>query len=83
MSLKRPFELETINIYDAGQEQCVFYECTVAIALTTTNVRWRGKFKYEIPVLMMKGRIQAKGRWGESEIMKALEAHNSLKESET
>ncbi|KAG8919291.1 hypothetical protein FRC01_001363 [Tulasnella sp. 417] len=52
---KRPFELETINIYDEGRE------------------KWRGKYKYEIPVLHLNDKMQAKGRWGEPEILKALE----------
>ncbi|KAG8938235.1 hypothetical protein FRC00_000421, partial [Tulasnella sp. 408] len=44
--------------------------------------RWRGKYKYEIPVLHLNDKMQAKGRWGEPEILKALEWYDSLKPEE-
>ena len=52
---QRPFELETVNIQEAGQE------------------RWKRKYVYWIPALHLEGKEVAKGRWGESEVLKALD----------
>ena len=35
--------------------------------------RWKRKYVYWIPALHIDGKEVAKGRWGESEILKALE----------
>ncbi|KAG8863067.1 hypothetical protein FRB96_009247 [Tulasnella sp. 330] len=59
-----PFEVDTVNIYDQGQE------------------RWKRRYVYEIPVLMLGDEIKAKGRWGESEVLKALQEFRQKQEEE-
>lgn len=47
--------------------------------LSTINIqdvgqeRWKRKYVYWIPALHLEGKEVAKGRWGESEILKALD----------
>ena len=47
--------------------------------LSTINIheagqeRWKRKYVYWIPALHLEGKEVAKGRWGESEVLKALD----------
>ena len=52
---------------------------TRSFNLSTINIheagqeRWKRKYVYWIPALHLEGKEVAKGRWGESEVLKALD----------
>ena len=52
---------------------------TRSFDLSTVNIheagqeRWKRKYVYWIPALHLEGKEVAKGRWGESEVLKALD----------
>lgn len=53
--------------YLATRDPYLFYSRLIWLG------RWKARYVYEIPVLMHNDQIKAKGRWGESEVLKALE----------